>query len=208
MIFPFRFILTALTASFVTLVLSFSFTKHQNSILTCFNFCKHFYTILDTKSISDEISCLHGMRVLTMIAILIYHSVMAKISVVDPQSKLYKVISDNRKLLQVIHVMTIVDTFFVIGAILLTRSILKDLRMGKFNYLRNIINRYCRMAPTLLFVMLLSRLLNATLKERYTCNDIFCQTWWKNLLFIQNVVLDQTKEGWVRKEVWIYYWIW
>ena len=64
-----------------------------------------------------------------------------------------------------------VDLFFVISGYVITRSIIKDLQNGKFNFLNFYIKRARRILPALLFVLLTSLLfagiflLNADLKR-------------------------------------------
>lgn len=97
-------------------------------ILACFNIRKHLLSITDFKPRNDEISCFHGMRVLSLLIIVAIHSFLTKAYSLDPQSEIYENLSKGKKLIQLQIATVVVDTFFIIGAILMTRSVFKDLR--------------------------------------------------------------------------------
>lgn len=106
-----------------------SLLKSQHKILACFNFRKHFSTLFDLKSTSNEISCrLHGIRGAVMLSILIFHSITTQAITVDSNSESYRTNSDGGNYVQMNLCGSVVEAFFVIGAILVTRSMLRDLR--------------------------------------------------------------------------------
>lgn len=105
-----------------------SLLKSQHKILACFNFRKHLNTLFDLKSTSNEISCLHGIRGAVMLSILIFHSITTQAITVDSNSESYRTNSDGGKYVQMNLCGSAVEAFFVIGAILVTRSMLRDLR--------------------------------------------------------------------------------
>lgn len=54
--------------------------------------------------------------------------------------------------------------------------------------------RYFRVMPSVLVIIVVTRTMSIISKEAYTCDDISCQSWWKNLLMLQNVIVDPSRE--------------
>jgi peptidoglycan/LPS O-acetylase OafA/YrhL len=86
-----------------------------------------------------------------------------------------------------------VDTFIFISGMLLTRSVLKDIKNGKLNIWRVYLRRYLRLTPLLIFLLLTmvpsfqlgsnSPIANMKVHER-KCFEC----WWTLLLHVQNFV--------------------
>lgn len=110
------------------IVVVISLLNYQHKMLACFNFHKHLNTLFDLKSTSNEISCLHGIRSAIMLSILIFHSITTQAITVDPNSESYRTNSDGGKYVQMNLCGSVVEGFFVIGAILVTKTMLRDLR--------------------------------------------------------------------------------
>lgn len=123
-----RIALTTLLSLITIIAVGFSFIEIKHAILECFNFRKHLITLFDLKSTSNEISCLHGIRAVIMMFVLIFHSVTTQGITVDPKSEAYTKNSDAGSYVQITLMACVVDAFFVIGAILVTRAMLRDLR--------------------------------------------------------------------------------
>lgn len=61
---------------------------------------------------------------------------------------------------------------------------------NNYNYIQSVIMRYFRIMPSVLTVIMITRALSSISKDSYSCDDIACQHWWRNVLMIQNVFVD------------------
>lgn len=114
------------------MVAVFSFLNYQNSIIACFNIRKYFNSIISTKTAKNEITCFHGLRVIALLIIVAYHSIMTKIYKIQPNTPLHDDVFRVNRFIQLQLTNGVVDIFFVIGAILVTRSVLGELRKWVF----------------------------------------------------------------------------
>lgn len=55
----------------------FIITLIAGKIIKAFSLCQNFQLLMDTKKKSDEVSCLHGIRALNSLALLLSHKQMA-----------------------------------------------------------------------------------------------------------------------------------
>lgn len=130
-IFRLRISWCSLAITLLISVITLSFIKRrngENKILSCFNFRKYLLSVIDFTPNTDEITCFHGFRALALVMVVVMHSIFVIASKIEPHSELYNMKLRGNGFIHPFFLNAVVDVFFVISAILLTRSILKDLR--------------------------------------------------------------------------------
>lgn len=142
----------------------------------------------------NAISCLHGLRALSILWIMFGHRVSNQLNfplripsaAIEFYQQVYSVILSSYSIA--------VDTFFLMGALLLTISTLRAIDKNRLNIPRMILHRYLRYTPVLGVAILctitlpkyiISGPLQSTSVElRENCVNY----WWSALLHIQNYV--------------------
>ena len=170
--------------------------EEPNKLLIVFSFYtngKKLFDVTRSKS-SSSIDCLNGIRALALMWIIFGHRM-------DNQ-QIFPLINRERLTEMSYEIYSIlftsslfaVDTFLVLGSVLLTWSTLSALDNKRMNLPRMILHRYLRYTPVLaaviLFYISLNRhLITGPITE---LNDIFisdCLTyWWSAFLHVQNYV--------------------
>lgn len=100
-----------------------SINTFKNKFACCFKFADNFTSIFNYKVKPNEITCLYGLKCHLTLIIVIGHSIVFRIEDADDDYenlKKFKAIIDA--------ILYLVNLFFVISAILLTRSILSDFK--------------------------------------------------------------------------------
>ncbi|XP_031352998.1 nose resistant to fluoxetine protein 6-like isoform X2 [Photinus pyralis] len=174
--------------------------QHMNKeplhwLLVSFSWYTNAKRLFDVTTDETEIACLHGMRVLTMIWIIVVHH---HLNAGD-----FPFRNNIKKEFFATHITrgiiatgaeTSVNTFFLLSGLTLSYVFMrKTARFGKFNLLAFYVHRYVRLTPTLgviilVYVFLLKYMGSGPLwpeiVERLSAS---CETkWWKTLLYIQN----------------------
>lgn len=126
--FHFRFIFSFLTTLITVSAITLSLRKSKNRLLSCFDSRKHFNSLFDTTAKDGEITCLSGMRTITMLVVVFFHSFMIKVVNIEPHTELYNQFALGKYFIKIYLGFTSVDTFLIISAILSTRTVLKYLR--------------------------------------------------------------------------------
>ncbi|GFO17071.1 nose resistant to fluoxetine protein 6-like [Plakobranchus ocellatus] len=154
--------------------------------------------LLSTKQPPGTLTCLNGLRVITINWVALGHTVLI-LSYVSDNLGAYVQTALKRWSFQVILNATFsVDTFFVMSSLLVTYMTLTHMRRsnGKFNWLMFYVHRYLRLTPVYMFTMgiylaTLPYMVDGPLFPQKTGyeQDPFCKnTWWGNPLYIQNLV--------------------
>ncbi|XP_057655919.1 nose resistant to fluoxetine protein 6-like [Diorhabda carinulata] len=145
---------------------------------------------------SENLSCLDGMRVLSILWILWYHVTYASMSI--PLTNNIDIVNfiDSTYSMLFLHGDIATDTFLLIGGTLVTHSFFrreKFQKMRKFDLFKHYLHRYIRLTPLLTLVVLFDTTLIRYLSSGPiwdTINEILvkpCKThWWETLLHIQN----------------------
>ncbi|KAB0802334.1 hypothetical protein PPYR_04520 [Photinus pyralis] len=186
-------LLLALLAGLLALVV-FSTVAHmkygnKNVILSAFSLKNNITKCLATSTnAANTISCLEGMRVLSLMWIIVRHVF---------RSKRLRIRSVRD---EVIHTMVLggslaVDTFFVMSGMLLVYNEMKRYKKDaiQLNPCRRYAARLLRLLPVLTVIVvfhlsLLKHVGDGPLWKLVRSNDA-CQTyWWSTLLFVQNYV--------------------
>ncbi|XP_035660415.1 nose resistant to fluoxetine protein 6-like [Branchiostoma floridae] len=179
-------------------------------LLLAFSVYNNIEKLLSTKQSPDSITCLHGIRFLSLTWIVLGHTYYFSLESVDNPLAVFE-ISKTFTFQVVLETMLAVDTFFLVSGLLMTYLLLIRLEEGigdghsiKFGMLYLV--RYIRLTPALLFVMMvttwmLPELFMGPLWHSGQPWDTFesgCwENWWTNILYINNIVhIDHTCIGW------------
>lgn len=140
----------------------------------------------------NSINCLNGIRALSVLWIIFGHRftnqqgfpVNNPVAMIEHFKHLYSVVFSTFNLA--------VDTFFVIGGLLLTMSILNALEKKTLNIPRMILHRYLRYTPVfaalILYVVSLAKFVTFGPIQIHELKDQCVKYWWTSLLHIQNYV--------------------
>jgi peptidoglycan/LPS O-acetylase OafA/YrhL len=167
--------------------------REPNKLLTAFSAYTHgkaLYDITENKSPS-AINCLNGLRGISIFWIMFGHRILHQsvLPLANPQDyldfyeNLFSVVYSGYHLA--------VDTFFVMGALLMTQTTLKAFESGTFNYFRTLYRRYIRYTPVWAAVILyLMSLLKFTTLGPYSFDlSYYCSDyWWSALIHLQNYI--------------------
>ncbi|XP_066909543.1 nose resistant to fluoxetine protein 6-like isoform X2 [Halyomorpha halys] len=160
------------------------------------SFClkRNLSNMLKTNTRCTLLSSLHGLRVLSQCMIVWYHIVLSEMIVNYPVLNKFSYNEFLRSWRGAIETELVlaVDTFFVIGGILLTWNCLEKKR--KFNLISYYTHRYLRLTPPYLATLLVistfaNKLCDGPLcvylidKEKQSCASY----WWTNVLYINNL---------------------
>ncbi|XP_055613173.1 O-acyltransferase like protein-like [Uranotaenia lowii] len=170
------------------LLSSFSLDKNIRSI---------FHIVPKSKTSSRTIDCVNGIRALSMIWIVVVHvhERLPALPIENPPARADYLMSFAFSVLWIAGYFA-VDTFFVLGSMLATMSLLKELdRNGKINLLKLYVNRYVRitipLAALILFTVSFAKYLKDELFWNLTIEaaESECSKyWWSALLHVQNYV--------------------
>jgi len=137
----------------------------------------------------SSINCLHGLRAISIFWIILGHRIHLQFPWGNPKD--YRAFMNERIISMPLHTHHLaVDTFLVMGALLMTWSTLKDCEKKQLNIVRMIWRRYIRYTPVLAALVL-----GAASIFRFTLNgplyldmlrDNCINNWWWALLHIQN----------------------
>jgi peptidoglycan/LPS O-acetylase OafA/YrhL len=140
----------------------------------------------------SSINCLHGLRALSILWIMLGHRVTNQLSfplrnpnaVDEFYRKFYSVILNSYSIA--------VDTFFLMGSLLLTISTLRAIEKNQLNIFRMILHRYLRYTPVFAAAMLATITFTKYLVTGPLVADEFrdncIEYWWSGLLHIQNYI--------------------
>lgn len=147
-------------------------------LVTAYSLSRNISSLMSTKDIPDSISCLHGVRVISTMWIIIQH-IFPAIAPTNKYLALYALNGAFR-----------VDSFFFITAVLVAYRNLSDMKKknGRFSFFYYYIHRYLSLTPSLAFVMLSLNLLAAYCPS-VNIGDFHrhCEKyWWTNLFYINN----------------------
>ncbi|XP_063604104.1 nose resistant to fluoxetine protein 6-like [Penaeus indicus] len=145
-----------------------------------------------TESRPGVITCLHGMRVLSMTWVIYGHQYIFDVFFAVNILHLEKWTSGL--LFQVIFNATVsTDSFFFLSGLLVTYGVLKEIkRTGKLNLIMYYVHRLIRLTPPIalvvLFMATLFRFLNrgplAYMADPYS--TMCAENWWKDVLYVDN----------------------
>jgi peptidoglycan/LPS O-acetylase OafA/YrhL len=159
-----------------------------------FSLVRNIPKLLDTTSNARNISCLHGIRTLSMMWVILGHCyffwiITYNIDNLEEASNLPLQFAFQA----VANAFFSVDSFFFLSGLLVMYLSLQqmDKTSGHFPWIKFYIHRFWRLTPTLLFALLIYwKLLpymgNGPLWPSFYSNKNCDKYWWTNLLYINN----------------------
>ncbi|GFX14324.1 nose resistant to fluoxetine protein 6 [Trichonephila clavipes] len=156
----------------------------------------NFKRLISTKSSSDNLKCIHGLRFLSITWVVMGHSYFFPGWFIRSYRALFLIenVATEPVAQMIINGSEAVDTFFFMSGLLICYFTLKLVRLDKkkFNLKLFILHRLWRIAPVYYFILLFATLIplmgsgplfNETMEEFVNpCG----QYWWRNVLFINN----------------------
>ncbi|XP_018300565.1 nose resistant to fluoxetine protein 6 [Mycetomoellerius zeteki] len=178
------------------------------NVLMCFSVYTNTKMIFNTKLNTESIAVIHGIRFLTMIWIIIAHTIFYTADYFD--NKIWTLRFAEGIPIQVISNGTIsVDTYFFLSGFLLAYMYLKDkidkernksihYREKLNEFFVSVIKRYIRLTPTYIMMIGIVQLNSAWydktsqfyVEERP--HEICAKYWWRNVLYINNLFSHNT----------------
>ena len=188
-------------------------TSHRNDghvrpweFITAFSLVKTVPTLLATKQAPSVISCLNGLRVISMFWVILCHAyiwMLLSPGHVDNPIVMKSVLS--RFSFQAIgNGFFSVDTFFFLSGVLVAYLSLREMekKRGRFPFLHYYVHRYLRLTPVYAFVLFFTMTLYVHLADGPgfigggQIQSTGCQKfWWSNLLYINNFYPWQSING-------------
>ncbi|XP_078664426.1 nose resistant to fluoxetine protein 6-like isoform X2 [Branchiostoma floridae x Branchiostoma belcheri] len=169
-------------------------------LLLAFSIYNNLERLFSTKQTSGSIPCLHGIRFLSLSWVILGHTYIYSVETIDNPVVLLEIVK-TFTFQVVLQTILAVDTFFFLGGLLLAYLLLKRLEEsseeGKtIRFLMLYVQRYLRLTPTLLFVIMLvvwvlPQLFMGPMWHSKLSSLEGCRTnWWKNILYINNLLRD------------------
>lgn len=172
-----------------------------HDFITAFSLYKTVPTLLATKQTAGVITCLNGMRVISMFWVILGHTFALNIAGVDNPVRVLEEAHDfTFQAIQ--NAVFSVDSFFFLSGTLVAYLTLRQIKKtGRFPAIHYYIHRYLRLTPTYAFVLFFSWFVAS-----YTVpGPIFSLTnpffdacskyWWTNLIYINNLYPWKLQEG-------------
>lgn len=167
-------------------------TQEPNKLFITFSIRTNGRKLFDMTENKSSINSLHGIRALSLLWIMFGHRITNQLSfpirnhgaVFEFYQQLYSVILYSYSIS--------VDTFFLMGGLLLTMSTLRAIDNNTLNILRMILHRYLRYTPvfavSILCTITLPKYLATGPLELNEFGENCIDYWWSSLLHIQNYV--------------------
>ncbi|XP_035209686.1 nose resistant to fluoxetine protein 6-like [Stegodyphus dumicola] len=164
-------------------------------VLLAFSVLKNFSRLFSTEKLSDRLTCLNGIRVLTLLSIIYGHSYyFLHMDIFMSKMQLYDIMAKDFLFQIILNMLQAVDPFFFLSGFLLCYWVTISVRDKKkpFNIPYLIIRRLFRLLPAYYFVFTFAFLMrdlgsgpfyHKTLDRHMGGCDKY---WWTNLLFINN----------------------
>lgn len=158
--------------------------------------------MLTTEKRPDQLTCLEGIKTISMMWIILSHAYCFKLRLPQIDFSVHTFFYDPKNMF-ITEGSVSVDTFLLIGGLLLTHSFLKYNQFGvKFNLLKHYFHRYMRLTPVYLISILIYANILTVLGSGLFWNSADhiivepCFTnWWTALLYIQNYVNPEAMVG-------------
>ena len=165
--------------------------------IQAFSLYKTIPTVLSTKQTSAAITCLNGIRVISMFWVILGH-VHLVVSLIGVDNSLdIKDVMGRFSFQAVNNAYVSVDSFFLLSGVLLAYLTLRQMkrRNGRFPFVMFYVHRYLRLTPVYAFVLFFTWFLIMHLAGGPSFTAYYvggpnwnnCEKyWWTNLLYINN----------------------
>ncbi|XP_070536861.1 nose resistant to fluoxetine protein 6-like [Ptychodera flava] len=172
-------------------------------LVLCFALNKNLNALLSTRQSEKAITCLHGLRVISITWVILGHAFLWPVITMIVDNVLALLDWTTMFTFQAIMNGTYsVDTFFFLSGLLVGYLVFFELdkRDGKFPWFQFYFHRYWRLTPTLLFTILFWMYIKPWLGQGpvwYAMTDqSSCEKyWWTNLLYINNFYPTESVSG-------------
>lgn len=156
----------------------------------------------------NNIDCLNGIRVLSMIWVIFAHSFASNLAV--PTINFIEYIKWTRTFYAMFthNAYISVDSFFFLSGLLLSWIGMKEIekRKGRINVPLMYLHRYLRLTPMVAYIMLFAMSLFKFFGSGPLSDEFYrratdkCELyWWKNLLYIQNYAVTAIVSWFISK---------
>lgn len=169
------------------------FTK----ILLCFSITSNFQKIMNTKTTETTLSCLHGIRALSLFYVILSHQFLF-LAVFNSTRHIGRVATWIQEFFPqiILNGFMTVDVFFLMGGIVNSYIKVKNASEKSTHrspgYLKMIFFRIWRLYPGLIFCLMMAFSFTARGPLALITKSVFVDTcekyWWTNMLFINNFV--------------------
>ncbi|XP_060066014.1 nose resistant to fluoxetine protein 6-like [Ylistrum balloti] len=165
-------------------------------VLMAFSMYSNARKILNTHQGPGSITCINGVRFLSMSWVLLGHTFAFGIGVADNLLTFLPAFMKRWTAHVILNALVSVDSFFTISGLLLSYLVLKEMKKknGKLNWGMFYFHRFWRLTPPYMLLMMVYVPLFRYMfqgpdwlqggTEKNFCAD----TWWTNLLYINNLV--------------------
>ena len=186
------------------------------NIVQAFSLYKTLPAILSTAQPPSAISCINGMRVISMFWVIMGHVYVFfgyNTGVTNPLVVAQEVVP-SFAFQGVENALFAVDTFFFLSGLLTAYLTLREMyrRKGRFPFLPFYIHRYLRLTPSIAFVLFFFMFMTVhlsdgpyyslTLDSASTYYNNCRSYWWTNLLYINNFYPSNANDGCI---IWTWY---
>ena len=178
-------------------------------LIVSFSLYKTVPAIMSTHQPPSAISCINGLRVISMFWVIMGHVYVFCIEFQVLDNTLDLIYFVKRFTAQpILNGFFSVDTFFFLSGLLVSYLTLREMKRkkGRFPFLPYYLHRYLRLTPTYMFVMFFIWALSIymgngpTFQSSMRAVSRYCKSyWWTNILYINNLhPSDSSKEcmGW------------
>ncbi|XP_076807344.1 nose resistant to fluoxetine protein 6-like [Clavelina lepadiformis] len=175
---------------------------HQ--ILTSFSIIQNTRRFLVTTQRPTDITCLHGMRFISMSWVIIGHSFLISVEYSDNMKFVGEYFINHFEFQAIGNATLSVDSFFFLSGLLVVYLGMRELkkRNGKINIPLMYVHRYIRLTPPYAFLILMS----VSLWPKFGTGPMWpdlaqplqaqCDKyWWTNLLYINNLYPSDSLNG-------------
>ncbi|KAI8518268.1 hypothetical protein Bbelb_042850 [Branchiostoma belcheri] len=171
-------------------------------ILLCFSVYTNIGKLLSTKQAPGSITCLHGIRFISMTWVILGHTYAFVISLNPQLDNVVQAVETVQTFTfqAIMNALVSVDSFFFLSGLLMTylllRQIGKNREKGKsVPYGMLYFHRYWRLTPTYMFVMMLyvwvlPYMFSGPFWPPAPLDPNCGDNWWTNILYINNLVND------------------
>ncbi|KAK7495799.1 hypothetical protein BaRGS_00013019 [Batillaria attramentaria] len=158
--------------------------------------------LLSTKQASGSLSCIHGIRFLSMTWVVLGHAFLFPLFSAENTGPYLMALMKRWTFQAIGNALVSVDTFFVLSGLLVAYLSLKEMkkREGKLNWFLFYFHRFWRLTPAYMLIIMVyvcispywgeGPLWPETLPDRDNCKT----SWWTNLLYINNFVYSADTE--------------
>lgn len=173
--------------------------KYHDVLIQSFSLKKTVATLLDLRAPPDDVACLHGIRALNALALLLSHKCMQLLFYpYVNRTQMTELISYPWSMLGR-SAIVYTDSFILLSGCLAAQSFLKIFERKQGRILNSFISRFFRLTPNLIAIILFCTFILPILNSGPLWNNVvtrhaeLCkQNWWQNVLYIHNYLGFET----------------